>query len=237
MPHNDDPHTPFTTALEEALRSIAALRDKPWTVTPLEGGITNRNFRLDVDTESFVLRVAGSGTELLGIDRQCEHLCAQAAAASGAGCEVVAFLPEQGAMLTRYAPGIALEAGSTEDAALLGRAVRALVRFHGSSPVPGRFCPFRTVERYLKIARQHGVQVPEDVDAVLAHLAKIEPELTDGGELCPCHNDLLPANLIDDGERSADHRLGIRRDGRPLLRPGKPGRKPRDVGGRRNAAA
>ena len=38
--------------------------------SPLGGGITNRNFRVDVDGESFVLRIGGEKTELLGIDRR-----------------------------------------------------------------------------------------------------------------------------------------------------------------------
>ncbi len=201
MPHSDRPDSPLSATLTDALQSVPALQGKPWVVTPLEGGITNRNFHLEVDAQSFVLRVAGSGTELLGIDRQREHLCARAAAASGAGCQVVAFLPEHGAMLTRYAPGTTLAVGDIEDAAVLARAVRSLVRFHGSSAVPGRFCPFRTVECYLEIARERGVQVPPGVDVALAHLATIESDLADDSEFCPCHNDLLPANLIDDGQQ------------------------------------
>ena len=34
-------------------------------VEPLGGGITNHNFRVDVDGERLVLRIAGADTELL----------------------------------------------------------------------------------------------------------------------------------------------------------------------------
>ena len=43
----------------------------------------------------------------------------------------------------------------------------------------------------------------------------------------PCHNDLLAANFIHDGERAADRRLGVRGHGRPLLRPRQPRRQQR----------
>ncbi len=36
---------------------------------PLTGGITNRNYRVEVDGEAFVLRLSGENTELLGIHR------------------------------------------------------------------------------------------------------------------------------------------------------------------------
>jgi len=201
MSHSDCPNPGLPAAVENALRSVDALRGKSWVVTSLSGGITNHNYRVDVGAETFVLRVAGEGTEQLGIDRRNEHLCAQAAADCGAGCEVVAFLPQHRAMLSRYAPGVPLGARDAEDTAVLGRTVAALKRFHGLGIVPGRFCPFRTVEHYLEIARARGVQLPPEVDEVLPQLASIESALAEGSELCPCHNDLLPANLIDDGGR------------------------------------
>jgi hypothetical protein len=46
--------------------------------TPLPGGITNHNYLVEVDGERFVARLAGRGTELLGIDRYAEHAAAEA---------------------------------------------------------------------------------------------------------------------------------------------------------------
>jgi len=62
----------------------------------LEGGITNRNFRVDVAGASYVVRLAGADTELLGIDRAVERAAAEAAASVGIGPEVVLSIPEQG---------------------------------------------------------------------------------------------------------------------------------------------
>jgi hypothetical protein len=45
------------------------------SVTPLTGGITNQNYRVDIGSESFVLRVGGKGTHLLGIERERERAC------------------------------------------------------------------------------------------------------------------------------------------------------------------
>src|SRR5207249_8623084 len=48
---------------------------------PLAGGITNRNFLVDVEGERYVLRMAGKDTHLLGIDRRAEAAAARMAAA------------------------------------------------------------------------------------------------------------------------------------------------------------
>ena len=53
------------------------------TIEPLGGGITNHNFRVDVGDETFVLRIGGEETQLLGIDRESEHAASRVAAELG----------------------------------------------------------------------------------------------------------------------------------------------------------
>ena len=55
------------------------------TVEPLEGGITNTNYRVTFDDGSFVVRTPGKDTDLLGIDRGHELEAAQRAAELGIG--------------------------------------------------------------------------------------------------------------------------------------------------------
>ena len=47
---------------------------------PLDGGITNRNFRVTLDGSDYVIRCPGKDTDLLGIDRVAERLATEAAA-------------------------------------------------------------------------------------------------------------------------------------------------------------
>ena len=74
-------------------------------VEVLGGGITNRNFKVSVDGATYVLRIGGKDTELLGIDRRAEHEASLAAAAVGVGPEVVAFIEPEGFLVTRYIEG------------------------------------------------------------------------------------------------------------------------------------
>ena len=69
---------------------------------PLGGGITNHNFKVVVDGQSFVLRIGGKDTELLGIDRQHEHEASLAAARAGVGPDVIRFLEPEGYLVTRF---------------------------------------------------------------------------------------------------------------------------------------
>ena len=163
------------------------------SIEPLGGGITNRNFKIVAGGETFVLRIGGEDTELLGIDRDVERDATVAAAELGIGPEVVAFVEPEGYLVTRYVEGEVGRAGIEEVAPLLRR-------LHDGRPIAGRFDPFRVVEAYAELAREYGVDVPAGyarASEVATRIAARRGHV----ELRPCHNDLLAANFIHDGER------------------------------------
>jgi thiamine kinase-like enzyme len=79
--------------------------DRGAHAVPLSGGITNHNFKVDVRGETFVLRMGGAQTGLLGIDRRVEHEASLRAAEVGLGPEVAGFLEEEGWLVTRFIDG------------------------------------------------------------------------------------------------------------------------------------
>ena len=113
-------------------------------VTQLGGGITNHNFKITVDNESFVLRIGGKDTELLGIDRAHEHAASVLAASLGVGPEVVAFLEPEGYLVTRFVEGTPVPADRMPVVAV-GETLRFV---HGAGSIPSRFDSFRVVEAY-----------------------------------------------------------------------------------------
>jgi thiamine kinase-like enzyme len=179
----------------------SALRSHKVTIRPLGGGLTNRNYRVDLDEESYVLRIAGEGTGQLGIDRTSEVAAARAAADAGVGPQVVAYLPEHSALVTRFVQGRQLTPEDVHQPDILGRIARTLRRCH-DYPVPEGLRPFSAVvvvRSYDRQAREQGVAMPEDMGRALNLLDRIERELKSGEPPCLCHNDLLPANFLDEG--------------------------------------
>jgi thiamine kinase-like enzyme len=181
------------------LDCVPLLRGRERVVTPLRGGITNQNYRVDIGDESFVLRIAGENTDFLGIDRAVEYACSLVAAELDVGAEVIAFLPEHHALLTRFVPGRLLEAGDVRALATMRRIVYALHRYHAGSPGAGSFSPFAVVREYYTIAWNRQVGFPPSIGEAMDRLGRIEVALETAEPPCPCHNDLLAANLIDDG--------------------------------------
>src|SRR5438309_11518614 len=93
--------------IERVLSQVPGWNAAEALVTPLLGGITNQNYRVDIAGETFVLRIGGRGTHLLGIDRGRERTCTQIAAQLEVGAEVVHFLASasEEVLITRFIPG------------------------------------------------------------------------------------------------------------------------------------
>jgi thiamine kinase-like enzyme len=169
-------------------------------IEPLGGGITNRNFLVDVGGERFVLRIGGKDTALLGIDRRAEYEASRVAAELGVGPEVIDFLEPEGYLVTRYIEGRPVTHAEINRPETLKAIARTLRHIHDGPPIPGRFDAFRVVEAYSSTAAAHGVRVPAEYGEALEISRTIESR-RGGQPERPCHNDLLNANLIDDGER------------------------------------
>jgi thiamine kinase-like enzyme len=166
----------------------------------LGGGITNHNAKVEVGGEVYVLRVAGRDTELLGIDRSVELAATRVAAELGIGPEVVDFVEPEGWLVTRFVAGAtpSLEAMATPH--MLERVAAALRAFHDAPAIEGSFDSFRVVETYRETALARGGAIPEAYDRAHGIARRIE-ERRRGAAPVPCHNDLLNANFLDDGER------------------------------------
>jgi thiamine kinase-like enzyme len=190
--------------LVAALQRVPDLAGASLTLTPLSGGITNRNFLITAAgrPDRYVIRLAGNDTHLLGISREVEHAATVAAAGVGVGPEVTAFIRPEGYLVTRFIEGSPVSETAVHEPATLRRVADSLRRIHDGPPIPGLFIPFRIVEAYRALAAARGVPIPPEYDLAMATARRIELALLSNPlELRPCHNDLLNANFIDDGAR------------------------------------
>jgi thiamine kinase-like enzyme len=174
---------------------LAPLQGEP---RELDGGITNRNFRVTLGGADYVVRLPGKDTELLGIDRSAELLANEAAAALGIAPAVATIV--DGCLVTSFVACRALEQSELIGALeLIARSLRA---FHDSGvQLPTRFRVPALLDDYAAIAETRGARLPDGYEAARDAAARIVASLPPT-EQRPCHNDLLAGNLIraeDDG--------------------------------------
>ncbi len=172
---------------------------RPATVVALDGGITNRNFKVEVDGSTYVLRMGGVRTELLGIDRAVEHAASLRAEEIGIGPAVVAFVQSEGWLVTRFIDGKRIPPGEMREPRELGRVAAALRKIHSAPAIPGRFDAYAVVDDYRAKAETFRATIPSEFDAARDVSQRIR-SARGPQPLVPCHNDLLNANFLDDGE-------------------------------------
>ena len=157
---------------------------------PLEGGITNRNYRVRFGTTEYVVRLPGRDTELLGISREAERLANESAAELGIAPRVAVAEPD--CLVTHFLGARPAEV-STAALAPLARALRC---FHDCGVrLPVRFWVPDLLDRYAELVHDRGGGLPPQYGDAQELARRIE-EVLPLSEPVPCHNDLLPANLL-----------------------------------------
>lgn len=174
----------------------------PVEIAPLAGGITNLNFLVTDRGEKYVVRL-GDDIPVHHIMRFNELAASRAAYQAGVSPEVVHAEP--GALVLRYLDARTFGEADVAERANLERILPVLQRCHRDIPAHLRgpaliFWVFHVVRDYaatLKEGRsEHAPWLEELMDAAATLEAAIGPV-----DLVFGHNDLLPANILDDGKR------------------------------------
>jgi thiamine kinase-like enzyme len=186
------------------LARIGALPCWRGPVSPrrLVGGITNVNYVVEDGGEKFVVRVGGD-IPVHHVMRFNELAASRAASAAGISPEVVHAEP--GVMVLRFVEGRVFAEADVREPANLERVVGLLKRVHHDIPRHLRgpvllFWVFHVIRDYghtlIEGRSRHAPRLPGLIAA-----AEVMERAVGPVELVFGHNDLLAANLIDDGTR------------------------------------
>lgn len=185
--------------LQRLQESLGPLSGEP---VALDGGITNRNYRVTLGARECVVRLPGKDTDLLGIDREAERIANTAAAELGIAPAVALALED--CLVTEF---VACAAVSKQEVADGVEEIAAQLRAFHDSPtsLPTRFWVPDLLDSYAEIVRLRGGTLPDEYAHVVSVAKRIEAALplTDPR---PCHDDLLPGNII---RAQSDGRLMI----------------------------
>src|SRR5256714_14917096 len=117
------------------LDRVPGWHGRPRTSEPLAGGITNRNYRVAVDGEVFVVRIPAESGSLLGIDRRVEREASRLAAVAGVGPEVIAFIEPEGVLVTRFIEARPVRDHEVHEPVMLERIAQSLRHIHQAGSI------------------------------------------------------------------------------------------------------
>ncbi len=175
----------------------------PVEIEDLGGGLTNANFKVtDADGRRYAVRV-GDDIPVQHILRFNEQAATYAAARAGLSPPVLHHEP--GAIVLDYIDGRTLTPADVRQDAMLARVLPLVTRCHREMPRQMRgaalaFWPFQSMRDYLWTLSETPNRHRDHLGRYGAIVEVLE-EAVGPVRLVYGHNDLLAANLIDDGHR------------------------------------
>lgn len=189
------------------LRGVPVFASGPLQVQDLPGGLTNRILKVTTsEGNRYVARLSSPDASLLAVDRDAEEHDSRAAAVAGVAPEVVGRVVDgpggTGVLVVRWLPARTWTASDLRDESNLARLAATCRRLHAGPRFARDFDMFALQQRYLAIVRDRGFRLPARYEEFLPAAEGIRRALAMRPvPTVPCHNDLLPANVLDDGER------------------------------------
>jgi thiamine kinase-like enzyme len=188
--------------LDHALDRLPQFREVPRTVEELPGGLTNRIYKVTAPPHVVVARIASGKSTLLAIDRRAECHNAVAAARAGAGPSVVLCEPENGVSIVDWIDGDTFAPADLDDSRHLAQVASMCRELHQGPRFANDFDMFAIQRYYLDVVRERGFRLPSGYLDFIPSVGLIRSALdAQRVQTVPCHNDLLAANIMDDGER------------------------------------
>jgi len=184
-------------ALDAVLDRLPSLHGRDRTITRLAGGLTGRAWLVSTTDGRCVVRLPAGGPAAAARERRAT----EAAHAAGVGPPVLDAA--DGLLAVGWAEGRPLTPADLRDGAVLDRVAQAVARLHAGPLLGVRLDTVSTVLSYAAAAAAGGrarlppghLDLLPGVERVAAALhARPEPPR-------PIHGDLVPANLVDDGQR------------------------------------
>ncbi len=164
------------------------------------GGMTNRNFKVTLADESYVLRVPGNGTEGM-VERKNEEVNTMLSYKMGISPEIFYFDENSGVKLTRFIEGAeTLTSATIQRIENLDQIADIFRILHNSSVrLNNDFNVFREIISYEQLLKKANAAMYPGYEDSRQKIFALSERLNELGiKLKPCHNDLVSENFIKD---------------------------------------
>jgi len=186
----------------QRLDMVPVLAHPGRVIEAIPGGLTNANYKVSTGGHTYFARLSDPSSDLLAIDRSAEHHNSVAAATAGVAPAVVAFVPAAGVLVIEWIDGRTLQPADLREQPTIHAVAEACRRLHAGPRFASDFDMFQIQQRYLRTASDAGFRLPDRYVEFMPQVELIRTVLRRDAPLTlPCHNDLLAANFIAEGDR------------------------------------
>jgi len=169
-------------------------------IKTIDGGLTNKNYLIQENSKKFVVRLGDDIPEHL-ISRSNELIASKAASEANIGPKMI--YSGKGILVLEYIESTTLTAKDVRDKIDLIIPLLKKIHFEIPKKIFGQsliFWVFHVIRNYEKFLKDHKSSYSNLLPDLLSQSARLEKN-SSPYQIVFGHNDLLPANFLDDGLR------------------------------------
>jgi thiamine kinase-like enzyme len=193
---------------EEIVERVGAWRDMDVSYEILHGGLANRSYSVRVagpdGEQRYVMKALTQAMGDFNLMIPIADVCRNTAAAgeSGVGAKVVYAPADIPALVLEWIEGITLATADLSTAENIPRLGRSIAALHQRSPRFGNEIHiWKFLDDYLDLVEKHTLSTPDGIMDYLGTIREVQGALAKQALAdVPSHNDLLPLNIMDDGD-------------------------------------
>ncbi len=192
----------MAATINEVVELMSEWHGKEISIEPLSCGITNSNFKIVVNGSLFFVSISGRNSQLLGVDWYNKFNNAKICGDVGLSPRVVQHFPLQKVLVLEFLPYALCSVESLQCLSLQRRLIHTVNVLHSGASFWQDFDMFCLIEFYTETIKDRELVLPVGYANYKEQIWEMGEALAPYREqLVPCHNDLLPENVMDDGNR------------------------------------
>jgi thiamine kinase-like enzyme len=183
--------------IEEVINMVEEWKDKQVETERLTEGLTNINYKVNVNGKSYVVRIPGENTDIF-IDREVELCNTIAASEVGVGAHVIKYFKPEYIVIMEFLDGKVMSADSFKNHDYIAEAVKAIKKVNTEANFTSKFIMFEKFDNYLDIVKEHNIKIPKDFYKLHPVVKNVRDKFSKTMlNLVSCNNDLLAENFIE----------------------------------------
>ncbi len=181
-------------SIDRLIKLIPEWNGKSISVNQINSGITNINFKVNVEEKIFFLSIPGS--ELLNIDYKNKYYNNKICGEINISPRVIHFIESENLLVTEFVKSKASSTKMFQSFKEIEHLVKKIKLLHSSNPFLRTFNMFDQIDYYQSILNKD--QILKKISSYISNINILKQKLylTDD-KLVPCHNDLLAANIMN----------------------------------------
>ena len=181
--------------IDRLIKLIPEWKGKLIKVNPINSGITNINFKVNVDKRVFFLSMPESDSELLNIDYRNKYYNNKICGDIKISPRVVHFIESDNLLVTEFIKSKTTSLTKFQSSKEIKQLVKKIKLLHNAKPFLRNFNMLSQISYYKNILKEE--YLPKELFKYVNKIETLKQKLyLTKDNLVPCHNDLIAENII-----------------------------------------